>query len=298
MVGSMTKSALNLARLSLKVAQASLPAYAHKFSPKRYTQHQLFSILVLRQFFKTDYRGMVVLLDEWSELRSTLGLKQVPNYSTLCYAEQRLITQPVFEQLLQQTIKQAQAQQVIDAPSDVAVDATGLETHHASRYYIKRQGTPRKSRYAWLKLSLACPLASHLFAGAVASQGPSQDSPQFPPVMHQATQQITWTGLLADAGYDAEHNHRLCRETLGIPTTLIALNKRGTGRKWPKTTYRRQMKRNFSKARYHQRWHIESAITRHKRRLGCVIQARSLTAQVREGYLRVITHNLMRLQNA
>ena len=129
-------------------------------SPKRYTQHQLFSILVLRQFFKTDYRGMIVLLDEWSELRSTLGLKQVPNYSTLCYAEQRLITQPVFEQLLQQTIQQAQAQQVIDVPSDVAVDATGLETHHASRYYIKRQGQKLNS-----KLSLACHLASHLFAG-------------------------------------------------------------------------------------------------------------------------------------
>ena len=247
MAGSMTKSELNLARLSLKIAQASLPTYAHKFSPKRYRQHQLFSILVLRQFFKTDYRGMVVLLSEWAELRSTLGLKQVPNYSTLCYAEQRLITQPVFEQLLQQTIEQAQAQQVIDAPSDVAVDATGLEAHHASRYYIKRQGDQHKSRYAWLKLSLACYLASHLFAGAVASQGPSQDSPQFPLVMHQATQQIIWTGLLADAGYDAEHNHRLCRETLGIPMTLITLNKRGTGRQWPKTTYRRQMKPNFSK---------------------------------------------------
>ena len=77
---------------------------------------------------------------------------------------------------------------------------------------------PRKSRYAWLKLSALWPPT--LFAGAVASQGPSQDSPQFPPVMHQATQQITWPGLLADAGYDAEHNHRLCRETLGIPTTL------------------------------------------------------------------------------
>ena len=31
MAGSMTKSALKLARLSLKVAQARLPAYAHKF---------------------------------------------------------------------------------------------------------------------------------------------------------------------------------------------------------------------------------------------------------------------------
>ena len=109
-------------------------------SPKRYTQHQLFAILVLRQFFKTDYRGIVVLLDEWSELRSTLGLKQMPNYSTLCYAEQRLMTQPMFEQILYQTIEQAQAQKLIHQPSDLAVDVTGLETHHASRYYIKRQG--------------------------------------------------------------------------------------------------------------------------------------------------------------
>lgn len=118
MGGSTTRSALKLARLSLKLAQSSLPAYANKFSPRRYTQHQLFSILVLRQFFKIDYRGMVALLAESSELRSTLGLKQVPNYSTLCYAEQRLIAQSAFEELLQQTIQQAQAQQIIAAPSD------------------------------------------------------------------------------------------------------------------------------------------------------------------------------------
>lgn len=31
MAGSMTKSALKLARLSLKIAQSSLPAYTHKF---------------------------------------------------------------------------------------------------------------------------------------------------------------------------------------------------------------------------------------------------------------------------
>jgi len=296
MASSMTKSALQLARLSLQIAQASLPAYAHKFSPKRYTQPQLFSILVLRPFFKTDYRGIVVLLAEWAELRSTLGLKQVPNYSTLCYAERRLCTQPVFEQLLQQTLQQAQAQQVIQGPADLAVDATGLETDHASRYYIQRKGALRTRRAGWLKLSLVCHLASHLFAGAVAGQGPSQDSPQFAPLMHQATQQIVCTGLLADAGYDAEHNHRLCREAFGIPTTLIALNKRNTGRKWPKTTYRRQMKQNFAKDRYHQRWQIESAIAQHKRRLGCAVQARSLNAQIREGYLRVITHNLMILK--
>ena len=205
-------------------------------------------------YFKTDYRGIVVLLDEGAELRSTLGLKPVPNYSTLCYAERRLCTQPVFEPLLPQTIQQAQTQQVIPGPADTAVDATGLETHPGSRYYIKRKGTgsPRTRRAGWLNLSLACHRASHLLAGAGASQGASQDSPPFPPLIHPATTQRGCTGLRADAGYDAEPNHRLGRERYGIPTTLIALNKRATGRTWPQTPYRRPMKWNVAKARYQQ----------------------------------------------
>ena len=54
------------------------------YRPLAWWGTRLFAILVLRQFFKTDYRGSVVLLDEWAELRSTLGLKQIPNFSTLC----------------------------------------------------------------------------------------------------------------------------------------------------------------------------------------------------------------------
>ena len=56
------------------------------------------------------------------------------------------------------------------------------------------------------------------------------------------------------------------------------------------------MKQDFAKARYQQRWQIESAIAQHKRRLGGVIQARSLNAQIREGYLCAIVHNLVILK--
>jgi hypothetical protein len=51
--------------------------------------------------------------------------------------------------------------------------------------------------------------------------------------------------VLADAGYDAEHNHRLCREELGVSRSVIALNRRNTGRRWPKTLYRRALRRRF-----------------------------------------------------
>lgn len=91
MTRSMTRSPVALSRTALRVAAGSLPPYASAFSKHDFTQHQLFAILVLRQFFKTDYRGIVALLADLPDLRRTLGLTKVPHYSTLCYAEKRLL---------------------------------------------------------------------------------------------------------------------------------------------------------------------------------------------------------------
>jgi hypothetical protein len=88
---STTKSALTLAKQARQVAEGALPLYSSPFSRKRYTQHQHFAVLVLRQYLRMDYRGIAQLLSEWAELREALGLKRVPHYSTLCYAEQRLL---------------------------------------------------------------------------------------------------------------------------------------------------------------------------------------------------------------
>jgi hypothetical protein len=87
----MTKSPVRLAREAMRIGGEGLPAYSAAKSPKKFTQPQLFAILVLRQFFKTDYRGIVQILADMSDLREALALKQTPHYSTLCYAEQRLL---------------------------------------------------------------------------------------------------------------------------------------------------------------------------------------------------------------
>lgn len=87
----MTKSPVRLAREALRIGEEGLPSYSAAKSPKKFTQPQLFAVLVLRQFFKTDYRGIVALLEDMGELREAIGLKRVPHYSTLCYAEARLL---------------------------------------------------------------------------------------------------------------------------------------------------------------------------------------------------------------
>jgi len=88
---AMTKSPLAVARAALKLAGRAMPAYGHKNAPKKFTQHQLFALLVLRKFLDLDYRGMEETVRDWSDLREALGLKHVPDYSTLCCAEERLL---------------------------------------------------------------------------------------------------------------------------------------------------------------------------------------------------------------
>ena len=87
----MTKSPRRLAREALRLAQEALPAYSCPTSRHDYTQAQLFAILALKTFLKTDYRGVAAVLADFPELRADLGLSKVPHYSTLCYAERRLL---------------------------------------------------------------------------------------------------------------------------------------------------------------------------------------------------------------
>ena len=87
----MTKSPRAVAREALRLAQDALPPYSAVRSRKDFTQHQLFAILALKAFLKTDYRGVAQFLSDFAEIRTDLGLDKVPHYSTLCYAEQRLL---------------------------------------------------------------------------------------------------------------------------------------------------------------------------------------------------------------
>src|SRR4051812_16959116 len=87
----MTKSPRAVAKEALRLARESLPAYSSKYSRKDFTQHQLFALLALKTFLKTDYRGVVAFLDDFAEIRTDLGLAKVPDQSTLCYAQNRLL---------------------------------------------------------------------------------------------------------------------------------------------------------------------------------------------------------------
>ena len=73
------------------VAADALPAYSHRFSPKKFTQHQLFAILVLKEFLKTDYRGVCQHLADCPGLCDAIELSAVPHWTTVQKAADRLL---------------------------------------------------------------------------------------------------------------------------------------------------------------------------------------------------------------
>lgn len=141
-MSTLSKSPLHVAREALTVATQVLRPYAHKYSPKLYTQPQLFVCLVLKTFFKTDYRGIAVLLRDDRDLRRTIGLRDVPHFTTIQKASQRLLRLPRARRLLAATIRRQLGRR--RRVRRAAFDSTGLDCGHRSAYYVRRRGATSK----------------------------------------------------------------------------------------------------------------------------------------------------------
>jgi hypothetical protein len=186
---------------------------------------------------------------------------------------------------------------LLRASSEASIDATGLENHYVSRYFLDRRR--RKGRTAmhrwWTKLTTVIDHRSHLILSAVLSRGPGNDAPAFLPAVEQAIGRIRIRRLLGDAGYDAEEHHRRCREVWRIRETIIPVNTRAHPQYPPRGRYRRSLQRCFPAKKYGQRWQAESVFSRAKRRLTPHLRARTDRTRAVECLLLVITHNLMLL---
>ncbi len=86
-----SKSPRRVLKTAYAMAQGALPAYSHRFSPKKFTQHQLLACLVLKEFLKTDYRGLVEFLADCPSLRAAIELQHVPHFTTVQKAADRLL---------------------------------------------------------------------------------------------------------------------------------------------------------------------------------------------------------------
>ena len=294
-VATTSKSPRAVLLAALATAQRALPLYSHRNSPKKFTQHQLFACLVLKNFLKTDYRGVVAHLADSPSLVETLGLKQVPHFTTLQKAARRLLTSARARRLLDATVRLQMGRKRRVKCS--AIDSTGLECSAASGYFVRRRSRvaePWKTvvYHRYPKLGVICDASCHFVLACHAGRGPRPDVDEFRPLVADALTRVLLTQMAADAGYDSEPNHRFARDEHRVRTIIPAKHGRPTDK--PATGhYRRLMQVRFDRDAYRQRSQVETVISMIKRRQGSFVRGRTYWSQCRDLHLIVLTHNVM-----
>jgi Transposase DDE domain len=301
----MSKSPCRVLQVAYDAACQAVPAHRHRFSPKKFTQPQLLACLVLKEFLRLDYRGLTEHLADHGELARLLALKAIPHPTTLQKAAARLLkaapARALFDAVLDRALRAKVRKRRVPL---AAVDGTGMESRHTSRYYVKRRSrtgsaTQETTYSKYPKVVLVTDCQSHLVLAAVPGRGPGSDLQQFEAALKDAAGRARIGTLLADADYDAEWVHERARETYGI-RTIIPPERGRPSEKPPVGRWRRWMRQQFSrlKAKYGQRWQTETVNSMIKRRLGSALRARTYWSQCREIILRVITHNVMIVASA
>ena len=279
----------------MATAKRALPLYSHRNSPKKFTQHQLFACLVLKNFLKTDYRGVVAHLADCASLTETLGLARVPHYTTLQKAARRLLASAPAKRLLDATVREhlGRKRRVPRA----AIDSTGLESTAASGYFVRRRryvGGPWKTviYHRFPKLGIVCDVQTHFILAANEGRGPKPDVADFRPLLAEALARVRMGRIAADAGFDSEPNHAFARQECHVRSIIPAKHGRPTDK--PATGhYRRLMQSRFDLAAYRDRVQVETVISMLKRRLEAFVRGRTAWSQRRELRLKVLTHNIM-----
>ena len=250
---------------------------------------------------KLDYRGTSALLADGLCLREAIHLRETPHFTTLQKASVRLLRRKRVQHLLDNTLARARKAKVLkNRVALAAIDSSGFEAQHASRYFVKRRergGDFREKRHRityrhFPKLAVLCDCRSHLVLAAHPERGPKPDFGNLDPVFTQASSRIHMETLLADAGYDAEWIHVFVRFVFGTRTIIPAEHGRKSTSP-PVGYHRRLMRFRLNKKKYGQRWQVETVFSMIKRRLGEATGARTYHSQCRALLLKVVTHNIL-----
>lgn len=248
---------------ALATAEQALPLYSHRYSPKKFTQHQLFACLVLKSFLKTDYRGLVAHLADCPSLVEVLKLGAVPHYTTLQKASCRLLAAAPARRLLDATVQEHMGHK--RRVRRAAIDSTGLESSAASGYFVRRRervGMPWKRvvYHHFPKLGVVCDVEAHFILAAREDRGPKPDVADFRPLLAAALARVGIDRVVADAGYDSEANHTFARQENRVRSIMPAKHGRPTT-KPARGHYRRLMQTRFDLAAYRDRVQVETVIS-------------------------------------
>jgi hypothetical protein len=148
----------------------------------------------------------------------------------------------------------------------------------------------------FLKLTIGAELRTQLVTSIKIRRGPCDDGRDFKPVVRKAHRIKPIRIGIGDKGYDDddEKNHELLRDELHAMSIIPARYQDVPVWK-THSIYRKEMKRGYSKKRYHERSKDETIFSVVKRTMGDEVRSIRTRAQNNEMRFRVIAYNAARI---
>src|SRR5579875_2387848 len=171
------------------------------------------------------FREAEVRLREHQELRQTLGLKSVPDFTTL-YRFLKRLDGPSLDRAVGETVRRMPGGRGHDRRgARVAVDATGLAQGAVSTYFVRRLHHHGQKSLPWrhgLKWLVVADLDQRCLLSRRARRSPWHDCGSLCALVRTASHQARIGLVLADAEFDSERNHALIRQRLRARSVIPA----------------------------------------------------------------------------
>jgi len=273
---------LTLSDKLLTISQ--IPLFGEKHSPKTFTQHQLFKLMVVKTYLNMDYRRFVDYL-KTSKVPEYLGMNRIPHYTTLQKFTQRQNIQKL-EKFLSKFVE-LHGKKV----RNLGADATGFKSTYASEHYEKRIGRTILKK-DFIKANFFYDLDKMLIY-AVKIRKKSRHDTRDLSALFNKIKSVEFKRFYADKAYDAEWFHKLIFNSGG--ESRIHLKQEDIPVHRTHGRWRKHMKRRQKNSQKGKRSLCETINSSIKRLFGSVLRAKTLTMKKVELLFKIITYNLDRL---